>query len=1112
MEQTIGLKAVLGVCLLWPALAAGQLTTAQISGHARDATGAVVPNVRVTVASAGIGVTRTTLTNESGYYIVTNLPVGVYEVTGQVPGFKKFVKSGIVLNAGAAISVDIELAVGEATERVEVTATLQTIATDTSQVGRLVGRDQLLELPVGGRSFINLIGAQAGVSHTGNFNDFVFSPYFVGSWTVNGSRSYQNLWQIDGVVNVRTRANNFLTGTMSIDAVQEVQIVTAGFKAEHGRNSGSQINFITKSGTQEFHGSAYWYGRNDKLDAKEFFALTKQHLRWNNWGWTLGGPIYIPGKWNTDKSRMFFFFNQEWNKRRAGSSTVGWVPPLELREGNFNTPYRPAALAIPVDPLNKQPFPGNIIPKTRFSRNGYAFTKVIPEPTFAGMYTGNNLIRQLLARNDVRIHTFKVDYNYRSTRITVRGNQTDTWDYSPQNFAVPASQDFDRPKKNGTVQVTTTLSPTAINEFLFGATVDVNKIMPSGKGFDRRTYGIDFPYVFPMEQKLLPYKLPNVSVSGVGSFTGGPYPSKSTGPIYQWRNHFTKVVANHTFKFGAYVEAAQQNDMDSVLVGASGLNQNGVFWFTASKANPLTTGNAWADMLLGNFDSYEEIGLRAYIPWRSRAYEGFAQDSWKVNRELTLEYGLRWSYMPPFHSAWGNIQSFNPKYYDPKQAVTVQADGTIVPGSGFLYNGITLPGNDWPKGAIGRVPFASDPDSKRLFHGLPKTLTDTHHLWGPRFGFAWDIAGRHQTVVRGGFGIFYDRITCNDWSHPGGVSPLQPVISINNGQVDNPGGTAALRRIFPIPGSMIDPVSKNPASYQWSFGIQRQLMPNLTMDAAYVGRQDRHLFGGVNYNHPPLGATYANPGKALDSLRPYAGFSYIRFTENAYNGNYNALQVTVTRRYASGLHYSVAYTWSKAMNESEGLGDMALNKYDTRQGRYGRASYHRQQMLNISYIYELPFLRQQRGVLGKIAGGWQVSGLTMFQSGMPTGIGVPGDLSGTGQGARPNWVSNPNLPKERRTLTRYFDTSAVVAPAPATWGNLGRNVLVRPGINNWDLAFSKNFRLRESLRLQFRAEMFNAFNHPQFTGLSTTLGAGNFGYVTGARAQRMMQYGLRADF
>ncbi|MEK7752687.1 MAG: carboxypeptidase regulatory-like domain-containing protein, partial [Acidobacteriota bacterium] len=760
--------------LIRPCSVHAQMSTGQISGHAKDPTGAVVPNVRVTVASAGIGVTRTGLTNESGYYIVTNLPVGTYEVSGEVAGFKRFVKSGIVLNAGAAIAVDVDLAVGETTERVEVTATLQSVTTDTSQVGRLVGRDQLLELPVGGRSFINLIGMQAGVSHTGNFNDFVYSPYGVGAWTINGSRGYQNLWQIDGVVNVRTRANNFLTGTMSIDAVQEVQVVTAGFKAEHGRNSGSQINFVSKSGTQEYHGALFWYGRNDKFDAREFFALTKPHLRWNNYGWTLGGPIYIPGTWNTDKSRLFFYFNQEWNKRRAGSTSVGWVPPLELREGNLNTPYRPAALAIPVDPLSGTPFPGNIIPRTRFSRNGPAFAKVVPYPTFPDQYVGNNLIRTLLSRNDVRIHMGKVDYNLGRARFTVRLNQTDTWDYSPQNFALDATQDYDRPKKNATVQITSTLNPSTINEFLFGATVDVNKIMPAGKGFDRRSYGIDFPYFFPAAQKLMGEKLPNVSVSGVGSFTGGPYPGKSTGPIYQWRDNFTKILRNHTLKFGVYVEAAQQNDMDSVLVGAAGMNQNGVFWFKASKANPLTTGNAWADMLLGNFDTYEEIGLRAYIPWRSTMYEAFAQDSWKVRPDLTLEYGLRWAYMPPFGSAWGNFQSFNPKFYDFKQAVTVRADGTIVPGSGFLYNGITLPGKEWPKSAIGRLPFAADPESKRLFHDLPKTLTDTHHLWGPRLGFAWDIGGAHQTVLRGGFGLFYDRITCNDWSHPGGVSPLQP--------------------------------------------------------------------------------------------------------------------------------------------------------------------------------------------------------------------------------------------------------------------------------------------------------------------------------------------------
>jgi len=1104
------LRITLLAWFVWAIPSFAQVTNAQISGYAKDESGALVPRAKVTVASPQIGVERTVYTNDAGYYIVTNLPVGTYTVSGEAPGFKTFTLTGINLHAGAAISVDINLAVGAVTERVEVTAALQTVTTDTSQVGRMVGRDQLLELPVSGRAFVNLVGLQAGVENSGNFNDFNASPYGVGSWHVNGSQGYQNLWQIDGVANVRTRANNFLTGTLNIDSVQEVQISTTSFKAEYGRNSGSQINFVTKSGTQEFHGAAYWYGRNDKMDARSFFATRKEHLRYNNFGWNLGGPVYIPGRWNTDKSKLFFFLSLEWTRYPRGSTSVGWVPPLELRNGNLNLPYRPSGTAAPIDPLNGLPFPDNIIPPTRFSKNGYGFTKVIFEPTFPNIYVGNNFVREFLSRSNVQPFTLRLDYNLRRSRVTLRGAYTNAYDWSPQSFSIPANLYYDRPKENGMIQITTTFSPTLLNQLSFGATVDVNIIDTIGAGWDRGRYGIDYPFYYDASLKINPTKIPNVSVSGVGSFSGGPYPSHSTGPVYQWRDDLSRIMGSHNVKVGVYYERAQQNDMDAVLVG--GMNQNGVFTFGASKSNPLTTGNAMADMLLGNFDSYQEIGWRVMIPWRSNASEFYAQDSWKARKDLTLEYGLRWSYMPPFGSKWNNFQSFNPQFYDFSRAVTVNADGTIAPGSGDIYNGITLPGSGWPERAEDHVPFAKDPTSARLFHHLPKTLTETHALWGPRFGFAWDVGGRHKTSVRGGAGIFYDRITCNDWNHPGGVSPLQPIVSISNGRIDNPAGTATVKPVYPLPGGMIDPVSKNPTSYQWSLGIQREVFSNLMLDVTYVGMQARHLYGGINFNQPQLGATFANPGKALDALRPYPGMSYIRFTENAYNGNYNGLQVTATRRYANGVQFGVAYTWSKTLNEAEGFGDTALNQYNPHQGRYGRAGYHRAHILNLSYIYELPFLRTQRGVIGRVLGGWQFSGITTFQSGQPTGVGVSGDISGTGQGARAIWVSNPNLPKAQRTMTRWFNTEAITRPPNGTWGNLGRNVLVGPGLNNWDLALSKNFKVREGVRLQFRSEFFDAFNHPQFSGVSATYGSGNYGYVTGARAPRIIQLGLRLTF
>jgi hypothetical protein len=1088
-----------------------QVSTGQISGFARDATGAVVPSVDIRITNKAIGVTRSAVTNESGYYIIASLPAGTYEVTGELAGFNTFVESGIRLDPGAAIAIDIKLNVGAVAERLEVTAALQTVTTDNAQVGRLVAHDQLQELPVGGRSFVNLVGLQAGVTFRGSgFNTFNFNPGGVYSWNVNGQQAHQNYWQLDGVVNNRSRNNMEFNGTVSIDAVQEVQIVTSGFKAEYGRSSGAQINFITKSGTDDFHGAAYWYNRNDKFDARGFFAPRKEHLRWNNFGWNAGGPVYIPGKWNTDKSRLFFFFSQEWHRYRAGSVSLGYVPPLELREGNFNAPYRLAGQPAPIDPLTAMPFPGNLIPKTRLSRNGQAFAKVFPPPTYPNVYVGNNRLTQLLSTTDTLLHTVRVDYNRWNSRFSVRLNHIDSESLVPTGDVIALEGYYRdlRPKKGATLQVTTTVSPSLVNEFTFGAAADMVRLTSEGAGYDRRNYGIDFPYFFGAGSKMMPEKIPDVSVSGIASFSARSYPTHSSGPIYQWRDNLTKIFRGHTVKTGFFVEYSGQNDFDMV----AGRSQNGIFTFAASRANPLTTGNSMADMLIGNYDTYVEIGQRAYVPWRSTLVEAYVQDSWKMRPDFNLEYGIRWSHLPRFHSPYNNFLSFNPTFYDRSRSVAVRPDGSIVPGSGFLYNGLTLPGEGWPEAAIGRVRFADDPVSQELFHNLPSNFTAWRHLWAPRLGFAWDVGGRHKTAVRGGFGVFYDFHPIDDYLQPGGKPPLQPQVDISNGPVDTPGAATAGVPIYPLEGAMVDPVSKNPVNYNWSLGVQRSLLPNLTVEVTYVGILSRHQYGGMDYNQPQLGTTFANPGRALNSLRPFPGFSTIRFMENAYNANYNGLQVTITRRLASGLHFGAAYTWSKAMTETDGYGEEALNRHSPHEFRYGRARHDRLHVLNLSYSYTFPFFRGRRDALGAILGGWQLSGLTLFQSGTPLNLTVSGDISGTGKGSRPVWISNPNLPGSERTLTRYFDTQAITRPANGTWGNLGRNILTGPGTNNWDLALLKNFQLREQIRLQFRSEWFNAFNHPQFTSVSTAFGTGNFGYVTGAAAPRVIQFGLRLQF
>ena len=1109
------------ICFSWAVGLHAQVSNGQISGYARDAQGLAVPNVQVTVTSK-IGVNRTTVTNGVGYYIVADLPVGIYSVSGEIAGFKAFTLSGISLDAAAAISVDIKLEVGAVTERVNVTASAQLVTTDTSVVGSVLNTTEYLELPVSGRSFENLVGLLPGVTNTSPFNTFTPSPYGSGQWHISGSQGNANNWQMDGVSEQRTRANNFFTGTMSVDSIQEVQISTTAFKAEYGRESGGQVNFITKGGSQNFHGTLYEYDRNDSMDARGFFATTPEVLKYNDYGGNIGGPIYIPGKWNTDRSKLFFFAAWEYGDEHVGSFSIGYQAPLILRQGNFNTPYRLSSMKAPIVPPNMnlancpgcvvgQPFPNGIIPTGAMSKNGPAMFSMEPLPTTSA-YSGNNWDQEFMSRTIAEPILGRVDYDMSArNRLTVRVDETRTWDWNSNAVSVqPATQDYTRPKRNLLAQVTSSISPTLVNVFAFGATEDFNLILTNEPGLLKTSYNISFPFYFTTP-KTQPNKIPSIAVSNMPTISAGAsYPSHSRGPISDFRDDLSKVRGNHNFKVGIYYERAGQNDFDNVLVG--GANQNGYFTFGASASNPNSSTNAMADLLLGNFDTYTEIGTRNMDPWRGRMWEGYAQDSWKVRPNFTLEIGVRVSYMPSFGSKWNNFQSFNPAFWNPSQVVTMNTNGTVVPGSGNVYNGITLPGTGFPLSAAGNVPAYGNPQVEALFHGLPWNLTQTYINPEPRFGFAWDVGGHHTTSVRGGFGIFYDRIVCNDSIHPGGVPPFMGNVSITNGSVDNPGGTSATPLQYPFVGSMIAPTAHNPESYEWSFGVERELAPNMMLNVTYVGMSGHYEPGGITWNQPQIGASYATPGVSMDYLRPYPGFTGIRNTVYAFNSNYNSLLVSVDRRLAKGLQFDATYTYQRTMDEYEGFGAADLNEYNPFLMMYGRASFNKPNVFNLSYVYQLPFLLHAHGPVS-LLGGWQLSGITTFQSGLTNVTpGISPDASGAGQGGRPIWLANPNFPKSQRTLTEYFNTAAFAVPPNSTLGDTGRDVIDSPGLNNFDVALSKNFKIREGMRIQFRGEFFNVINHPQFSGLSTTVGAGNYGYVTSAQSPRIIQLGAKFVF
>lgn len=569
--------------LLIASVAGAQFDQGQIAGTVKDATEAIVPGAKVTATSIQTGVARTAETGANGNYILTNLPVGFYEVSVEGTGFKRFVRTNVKVDAASRTTLDATLELGAVTETVNVTATAAQIQRETAQIGRVIESRQITDLALNGRNPINLALMKAGVSG-GNFN--AFNPDSLGmSLSVNGGQTTGNAIIIDGVNAVRTRSGTAPLGVLNVDTVQEVQILTATYPAEYGRVSDGQIRFVSKGGTREFHGTLYHFFRNSALDANTWTRNRSPNpdesrraapFRFNLPGYTIGGPVYIPGKFNTDRNRLFFFAGQEWIRFRRENTSTGTAPSEAMRRGDFsellapNNPFFNRVRTI-TDPLSRAPFPDNRIPQSRLSRNGIALLSAFPLPT-AGFQQGSaNWIGTRSAPRNSRKDLFRVDFYAGKHRVTFSGSNYSYLEIQPfrGNFDRVGTV-LDRPNRTGSISVTSTLSPTLINEATFAAAVDIVRITNNqDRPFQRSKYGIDYPYIFP-GVKDVEDKIPTVQITGLSILDGGPYPAWSTGPMYTWSENLTWIVSSsHTLKFGVSLERAEQNNGDQIVVSSN---------------------------------------------------------------------------------------------------------------------------------------------------------------------------------------------------------------------------------------------------------------------------------------------------------------------------------------------------------------------------------------------------------------------------------------------------------------------------------------------------------------------------------------------------------------
>jgi hypothetical protein len=1107
---------------------------ATIIGTVTDPSGAVMPGVKIAVTNTDTGVTRSLETNAAGSYIAPELVPGPYEVKAEATGFRSYSRSGIVLNVNDTVRVDIPMVVGEVTQSVTVSEAVVKVQTESGEVTDLISGTQLSQLPVNTRSFFVLATLTTGVSSA--MPDFTL-PIPVGgdsSIRFNGNRNDHNIWMIDGGEDYDRGCGGCVTVMPSMDALAEFKVMSSNYSADFGIGSGGTVNMMLKSGTRDFHGTAYEFLRNDAVDAVNYFtnAVPRKAdgtrtspapiMRFNNFGWNLGGPFYIPGKYNTDKTKTFFFFNQEWRKIRLGSTVSPNSPSQDERDGDFSgddyTIMVPTAAAVG-DPamLAKfaaagvtpgEAFPGNVIPASLIDPNATAFfnSGAIPLPNFGTRYTGSRMVP-----TNVREEIIRVDHNF-SEKLSVMAHfindavlqQTMTTLWAGMSYPTLGTN-FLNPGKSAVLRFTYIVSPTLLNEFAYN--YNGNRIWLTPVGIYAKPSDMTLQEYFPGNSD---NRMPVISFAKqMGTnYDTGSWPWHNAADSQQVRDDVSWMVGNHALKFGGqFMRYRKNQDIFGQTQGA--YNFNGRF-----------TGSDVADFLLGLSNTYHELAVQDRGHWRTSTFSFYFTDNWRATSRLTLNLGARWEIMPHVYEVKDRQSNFYPALYNTADEPIFNADGSLdTTGPGFT----TVPGVP-----LSTIPFYMNGVGLAGKNGIPRGLVDNHYYTiGPRVGFAYDLTGNGKTVLRGGFGMFYERIQGND-VYNGGPNPpfsFDPSVSLvyfTDPSVSVLNGEKAAVPIFP--GSFAQALAKEylpPTSQQWSFGIQRELAPRTVLSVAYVGNGNYHQSINRQINTPlpddPQRADVFAGTIAVNSIRPYLGFSSINYAENSTSGNYHSLQVNLRTDNYHGLTFQGAYTWSHTIDFASGdNAQYAFDPYDLSKNR-GAANWDIRHILMLNYIYDLPFLKNSSNAFVRnVVAGWQVSGITRFQTGPPTTVTYPGDNVGAGVGnVRADLIGD--LSTGQKTVTQWFNTAAFAAPAPMTWGNEGRNVVYLPGRNNWNISLLKRFSgipigTKEGAQIEFRAELFNAFNHTQFSTVDINYDSGSFGAVTGTNDARRVQFGLRFVF
>ena len=1129
--------------------------TGAILGTVTDPTGSAVPDAQVVVTNSATGVSRTVTTNRDGAYQVPQLDIGTYDLNIKASGFKTYAQKAITLTVSQTIRADASLQLGEANQTVTVSAEALQVQTQSNEQSNLITSAQIENLATNGRNVVDLATLGTGVS--GALPSFNEPTPLTANYNIsfNGQRPQHNIWLVDGAENYDRGGGGGISTSPSQDAIGEFRVMTSNYSADYGFASGGTVSMVLKSGTKAFHGQLWEFFRNDALDANNYIANQSGQpipkLRYNTWGYNFGGPIFIPGHWNKEKNKLFFFWNQEWRHLIQGtqSATTNIPTPAE-RSGVFNQKIYVPQTADPAM-LAKygqygltagQPFPTNasgqyVIPQALINPQASALLQagIFPQPTLItpsgqGQYSAAPAV-------PIKFHEqiIRMDYNI-NEKMSLMGHFID--DISNQNFAnsiwtgsnvntVGSTQHS--PSYSAVVRFTAMISPSAVNEVTLQYNGNRISISPTGL---YSSPNVNIPQYFPGDNL---NRLPNINVAGNygAQYQTSWQPWWNAYNAYSVGDDFTWTKGKHNFKFGGNYMWLAKNQ-DGFVQTQGSFNFDG----TATGLGNATNGNAFADFLLGDANSYSEASAQPRMHTKGRGFGLYALDNWRFTDKLTINLGLRYEGIPQTRVNDNGVSNFYPNLYNYANVPGFLASGALNP---YTSTGALAPGFSYVPGTT--VPYYSNGLGITGQPGIPRQFVNNHwNNWAPRVGFAYDVNGNGKTVIRAGFGMFYERIQGNDLYNMIGNPPFAVTPTANNVYLSNPSvsyrsGASAALPVFPASLQTLSATDfKLPTAMQWSFNVQQQLARSAVLSIAYVGNEDYHQPDIRNINTTTFGSPYqvavatgavpANTNNQPFNIFP--GFADDRITEDASTSRYQSLQVGLNIRDMHGLTINLGYTWARAMDYfsqdiTGGLSDGRLmdaqnvitNPFN-RSIDYGPSDFNRTQVFTIAYIYQFPFFRHSNSALVRtLVGGWQISGITLAQTGLPATIYMPNGNSvglGTNQTYnRPNLLAPMTYPK---TFSQFFNASDLGVPANGVFGSLGRGAITGPGRQNWNMTLFKQFNLgfREGANLEFRADAFNVFNHTQFSGLGTVFGQSTLGQVTSVYDPRVLQLGLTMTF